>query len=633
MSDDISALDSFFDDDDELEQTNIMFYGTGSLYNQILSIFDTLGGYKVHFLKDQEEISMSLLQNNFALAIIEMTGTTEETITLTNLVRGSQPITRIILMTNSISMDEFSIIMNGGSVDGLHEVPINKAELTSIIIDNDARYMIAYSVTNLVSDPPELSKASFLLLDPSLEYADENIPLNFVGIMITSATVPQYTVWFEETLAQDEFLLAGYLSSISLLGDDLFKNEQALKEINFGGISVLFRFYENCQFSFFVRNLNRRNIEKAEQRITKVVDNIVQDFAPQLIERRLTDEIYHNLNLITAEFEAVDEEEIKEYEDIMLKEQVVKEHVVLLFLKDSSRLDVLLQELTELKTREQFNLDYSFQSASTEAEVIQKLNTLQCSVLIIDSLREESEKDIAAQSTLFSETSLLMQQILLERDQITSPKFSITINQGRFNYVSNYYVPTVNIFGTIKEALLKTDRDQKQAALGKVKAGSNLNVAKSILRDNLESFDASTKPELQGILISKELQPKFQIFWEVDGEKFDFDTSMLAGLITSLKSVGDEMFTESEEISLLEIVGSNVFIDNYEKYFIIYFVKNLTTEVTPVIEKELKMVSQVYKEVIAEAHDIIPIEQLEQLFAKLANKAHKDFTQLLASKD
>ncbi len=633
MSDDISALDSFFDDDDEFDKTNILFFGSKGLYRQILPILDMLGGYEVHYLSEQKDISMSLLQTSFALAIIEKGESTEEVITLTNLVRASQPITRIILLTYSISIDEFSIIMNSGSVDGLHEIPIDKAELTNLIIENDARYMIAHSVTTLVSDPPELSKASFLLLDPSLEYADENVPLNFVGIMITSATVPQYTVWFEDTLAQDEILLAGYLSSISLLGDDLFNNEQALKEINFGGISVLFRFYEGCQFSFFVRNLNRRNIEKAELRISGMVEEIVGGYGQELINRRLSEQSHNNLNSITAQFDARDDEEIKEYEDIVLKEQLEREHVVLLFMKDSARIEVLKQELTELKTREQYDLDYAFQSATSEAEVFEKLKSLQCSVLVIDSLRLENEKDLSSQSTLFSETSLLMQQVLLEREQTTTGELSNAINQGRLNHVSNYYVPAVNIFSIIKDALKNADMDQKQAALGKGQAGSNLNVAKSILRDHLDSFDASTKPELQGILISKELKPKFQIFWEVDGEEFDFDTSMLAGLITSLKSVGDEMFKESQEISLIEIVGSNVFIDNYDKYFIIYFVKNLTTEVTPVIEKELQMISQVYKEVIAEAQDIIPIEELEPLFAKLANKTHTDFTQLLAPKE
>ena len=89
--------------------------------------------------------------------------------------------------------------------------------------------------------------------------------------MIVSQTVPRYTRWWEKTLSQDEYLLAGYLSSITALGDDLFQNEESLKEINFGGISVIFRFHETLQISFLVRNLTRHNYEKAEERITELV--------------------------------------------------------------------------------------------------------------------------------------------------------------------------------------------------------------------------------------------------------------------------------------------------------------------------------------------------------------------------
>ncbi len=627
MSDPTSSLDHFFDDDeDELDITNALYIGEYENYNKLLDM-NTGSELSILYLDDQDSMGINLLNNSYAVVFIE--DDDNDIIQLSNTIHLSQPLCRIVLVTSNKDVVEFTKIKNYGVIHAIITTPFEEGMVQKTLFEQEARYTIAKSVTQFVKEPPKLSKASFLLLDPTLPI-DENLPLNFVGVMITASTVPQYSIFFEEALAQDEFLFAGYLSSITALGDDLFNNKETLKEINFGGISVIFRFYENLQFSFLVRNLTQKNVEIAEKFISDIVNSILALHEEELVNIRVDNQTVESINQIMRNIEKLNKNTHASIEDQNKFENHLDTHYILLFAKDQDFAINFIKQFKEIELDVDFK--YEFDYCTTEEEVINRINQDKYSVLFIDSKRNNGEKRILEQSILFSETALLLQIILIERNEKFTDDFVNGINMGRIDYVIPYNYTIEEVKPILEKSLKIAYENKLKSKLSEGHQTNNLAVAKAILREHWEDYSDEETPIFHGIIISKGLEIIYDKFWPVEGISTQFDSSMLAGLVTSLKSIAGEMFNETETVNTIDIKGSTVFVQTLGEYMFTFFVKNANTSIEKIVSNEVAEISKLYMEIIDEAGDFISMAQLMPIFNDIAERIKISFTNLLTSK-
>ena len=302
MDDDIPSIDSLFDVDDYKQEVQYFLHiGRYANHKQLLDHFPQELGYELIHAGGPEDATLYLMEKEIMIVFIDLEDDRINPISISNSLRTTNPHVRIVIISPRIRSKHLSDINNLGLITGFLETPYSTKSVMNVISEQEARYSIDKMVTSFVQEPPKLSKASFLLLDPSLTF-EEGAPINFVGLMIVSNTVPKFTQWFEDTLSQDEYLLAGYLSSITALGDDLFNKQESLREINFGGMSVVFRFHKNIQISFLVKNLTKHNFEVAEERISKFVSQIVEKYGDTLESGFLSEEQEDQLSILATNY-------------------------------------------------------------------------------------------------------------------------------------------------------------------------------------------------------------------------------------------------------------------------------------------------------------------------------------------
>ncbi|MCH8907060.1 MAG: hypothetical protein IH840_08215 [Candidatus Heimdallarchaeota archaeon] len=641
MEDDPTAdLDDLFSDlSFEPESIKILLIALPETYVDLSQKMNSDSSYEIEHVEKIDEAIPLLLQTSYPMVILDHAIPSFDIIAVSNIVRNNNKLARIIIVTQTISTSEFSNIYNNGSINAVLLQPFDELEIVKVLAQQDAIYSIELGVTEFINEPPKLSKASFLALDPSLSFGDEDLPLNFVGLMIVSHTVPRYTKWFEETLSQDEYLLAGYLSSIAALGDDLFQNKESLKEINFGGISVIFRFHDALQFSFLVRNLTRHNYQTAETRISGLLGTILTSYGEVLGNQDgfLTDEQYDSLDVIVNAFDAEDEVAAEAFRRQKEEEakKYTKDLIVLVFGRELSELNVLRDSLNQLKATSsesdasEILRNYTIRTTTDEDEAIEIVQGGQVGAILLDSHLEASRSLLDfADFSREMDPSLLV--IALDRNENITQTLVTGVNSDFFDYISKFDASPTEINKWVIAAL-ETSSNLKLAKEGDG-SSSGLAAAKIKLRDDLEAYDADVKPELLGILITKSLSETgaldrvYDKFWE----STVFDKDMLSGLVASLKSVGGEMFTESENIDGLELGGAIIYVRDQIDHLFIYFVKDVTPNTSVIVSKEVSEVTSIFADIINEAADVIPIDQLKPFFDKIANKSHYSFTELFS---
>ncbi|MCE7736010.1 MAG: hypothetical protein GPJ54_14100 [Candidatus Heimdallarchaeota archaeon] len=630
MEEDIPSIDSLFEIDEfQQEVQYFLIIGRYAAYKELIEYFPQDLGYELIHAGGPKDASLYLMEKEILIVFIDVQDERINPITISNSLRQTNPHVRIVIISPRIISKHLADIYNLGLITGFLETPYSSKSLMKIISEQEARYSIDKMVTSFVQEPPKLSKASFLLLDPSLTF-EEGAPVNFVGLMIVSHTVPKFTQWFEETLSQDEYLLAGYLSSITALGNDLFNNQQALKEINFGGISVIFRFHESIQFSFLVKNLTKHNFEKAEDRISMLVDQIIEKYGDTLNTGFLTDEDEAELVKLSVDFDLEDEEGIELTEEV---ESIfsMPESLVLLYGNNEFQQQYLIKELEKLNSEDTeydtMNLSFNLISTTNEEEAVEIIRNKNCDVVLIDTnlTRGRSPDDFA---DFTKEMKPLISVIILESHEYASETLVSAINNDTIEFVMPSDDTPSEIMNYVLKGIIRsrTLADKSTITDELENSRDSFTIAKMKLRDNLDSFDQEEQPILHGLIITFEMRQIYDRFWE----DVKFDKEMISGLVESLKNVGGEMFTEKEQIDGLELGGTSIFVREQLDYLFIYFVKNVSPNTSVVIAKEVDTITGLFGEVIAESSGIIPIEELTPFFDKIAIKAHYSFTEILS---
>ncbi|MHA2253282.1 MAG: hypothetical protein ACXAD7_23170, partial [Candidatus Kariarchaeaceae archaeon] len=130
-----------------------------------------------------------------------------------------------------------------------------------------------------------------------------------------------------------------------------------------------------------------------------------------------------------------------------------------------------------------------------------------------------------------------------------------------------------------------------------------ITVARTMLRQDEEAYKEESKPELHGILVTKHVESIYEKFWEHQGKKIHFEQEMLAGLVASLESIGEEMFSETESIGGLEIGGADVLVQHRGDYNFSFFVKNVDPNTSVIIDKEISNCSTDLSETLEQFKD------------------------------
>ncbi len=628
FNDSFDNLDGLIIDETIFTSANILFIGRKDISLKIENVLSYEAGYHLFSTTRMDEAINYMLQFNYPIILLDNEDTDIDVVAISNTLRELQKTVRIVIVTSSMELSIIQNVINGGNISAVLPLYLSERELLKIIKEQDAKYSIDQAMTSFVSNPPTLSKASFLLMDPTLLFGDETQPLNFVGILINSKTVSRFSHFFEKTLVQDELLLASYLASINALGEELFKNQEPMKEINFGGISVIFRFFEGLQFSFLVRNLTKYNCEKAEERINNLMDVIIPNFRDILTENYLSREEENDLKLLLEDFNQFDDLELYVYHETK-KQQENKTKIIhsITSFSRNARVNNLLN--LGLNIEETFKEEYNVSIVSDEDMLFNELKTINSGILLLDSKLE----NVLSVANFAKEIIPSIVIICIHENASLCPNIVDGVNQDLFDNILSSDGNDFNYDELImlcENGLKKSKEMIEKAFINHKSQISTVDpiVARSKLRIDSESYKEEEVPQLSGIIISYQNEPVFKRYWVEKANEILFDNNLLTNLVSSLKQVGGEMFVENESIGSLDFGGAELFVKHQQDYIYLYFVKNMKPNTAVVVNKELEALTVIFNELIVEAKGEIPFNLLQPIFEKMADTAHNNLTTL-----
>ncbi|MHA2170014.1 MAG: hypothetical protein ACXAB7_08985 [Candidatus Kariarchaeaceae archaeon] len=617
--------------------TNVLIIGEEDLGSELRKTLVNTSAFSIHSSDELQTVTELMLQKNFAIIAIDYKNTIMNVIELSQVVRKYNPLARILLLAPDLNYQELFDMVNKGSINAILRFPITDEEILKIVYEQEAKYYISREMTNFISQPPTLSKASFLLLDPSLSFSSELVPLNFVGIVVSFNTVPRFTYFFEKTLAKDELLLAGYLSSLAAMGANLFEEEESLREINFGGISVILRFHGTIQISVLVRNLTEHNSRKAEDRIDSLIDKIISRFGESFQKYRMDPYETDQLTRLLEEFDSVDNLELLEYNRVESKKDgLTSTNLVILLLSDNpAKMHYLVEQLS---TTSIYGTNFKVVQASDESTGIGIIKQEIPGICIIDgSISSVDPLDFAEYA---KEISPALQILLLhdhhptlDHQEIMSKAIS-GFNKDKFDFITIFPSQTSMVQDFLEHCWMGFEKhweimDKSESKEDTMSKADSISVVRTVLRKDVDAYKEEEKPELAGIIISNNLEIIFEQFWSTKIKSGDFNKDMLAGMITSLKLIGEEAFTEYQLIDGLELGDGNLFVKHRSDFIFLYFVNRVNPNTSVLINKELDAVTSIFYEIIYESGDGVPYDLLSPIFMQIANTTYDEFTNLL----
>ncbi len=574
----MDEFDNLFDKIDNVDITDtiveILFIGTAKRRDLIEKYINNYNDFSLTYSDNIDQAINMLLLNQYKLIIIEDGMQEYNPVAFSRIIKINNPISKVIMIISLRSSKLIADMVNKGNVDALISFPISKNSFYNILVEQNARYEIDSAILEHIQKPPKLSKASYLLLDPTLSFGDEKIKPQFIGYMIAYNSVPRYSHFFEPILQKDDILFSGYLSGIIYLGIELFENKEPIKQINFGGVSVVLRFHNNLQIAYFVKNLSSENVEYTEEIINLVTETLLSECLECLsAQYMLTQDDISKLNKITSIFEKKNEEVIK-----IIKEPInyVKNKVIILG-KDNLKHDKLIKYFSK-------NDEFSIISTTDKNAAQKMLESENFDVLLLDSSIDNAI-DFA---WIAKEITPTLQLIYWIRDRRAPRRIVSIINRGLINYIVPYREPYKNLRQWLYDAINKSEKLKSR-----VKLNNNIMSvlsAKSILKENVDAFTSEDTPIFNYILITKETELIYSKF--ISGDKLEFNDEILGGLIVSLKMIGKEAIKGNEILSNLQMGGRDILMKNIDKYYIGFIIQNLSPTIQVVLEREIDNYSE-----------------------------------------
>ncbi|MHA1984196.1 MAG: hypothetical protein ACW967_07565, partial [Candidatus Hodarchaeales archaeon] len=403
-----------------------------------------------------------------------------------------------------------------------------------------------------------------------------------------------------------------------MLGRELLTSKDPLKEINFGGVSVIFRFHDDIQISIFVRNLTSHNYVDAEKVITNVVGEILDKHIKHVSSFDLfKQKTYESVRDITLKLKDANQSE----EESPVKDKEHSEaHEVLIYGSEKDSQDRLVKFLDKKS-------DLKVTSTSIHEEALKILNTLKCGVVLLDSQLPDDGGDTLFFAEHAKEISPFVQVIYRARDRRASSPLITALNSGFINFLIPYKLSRKRTLEWTIKGLEKAAEIEEQSKSGEAidQALDQAAIARTMIRGNLEQYNSEDVPELHGIFIFKDITPIFQIFWEHQESKITFDEEMMAGLVSSLDSVGGEMFFEEDHIGGLELGGAKIIVRHSEDIKVAFFVKHLDPNTSVVVNKLIGDVAIRIFKIIADENRKFNSYKIKARFDTLCNNMYSEF--------
>ncbi|MDH5403776.1 MAG: hypothetical protein OEZ01_07865 [Candidatus Heimdallarchaeota archaeon] len=604
----------------KLELIKILFVGQSKEFQKFKRYLDKNEHYDYHQVSDINEGITYLLQEIFSIVILD-NDSEFDIITTSRVVRINHPLARIVVVSRKRNSTLISNIINHGSVDCFLPKPVTEKDMYKMVSEQNAKHEINKMITTFVTKPPKLSKASYLLLDPTLSFNEEE-PARFVGMMITHKTVPRYTKFFEELLQNDAVLFAGFLSGISIMGQELFTSKEPLKEINFGGISVIFRFYEEVQFSIFVRNLSNWNYEETEEEISELMTELIINHIKDIKKHYLSDVVMESITQIVIKLK---ESNDRIAEKIELKNKEIPTQTILVIGSDD-------HDNERIKRHLETKHEYIIEIINTESQANEFLNYENCNVIIMDADlgKETDDFNPLHLAEYAKDASPHLQIIYRVRDKRASDPIIASLNSGVINFLLSYKASLKELETWLAKAVEKANsiKSQSKTSEGLESNIDRATIAKTMIRRNEESYISESFPVLIGAIITENEGLIFEHFWNEDA--IGFDKSLLAGLVFSLDAAGEEMLIGADSLGNIDLGGATIMIEHRGIYNFAFFISNLDHNTSVIVKRELVRKSDEMYEIVKGNQDKLldPIVQKE--FKKSTDEVYKRFLSMFS---
>ena len=120
-------------------------------------------------------------------------------------------------------------------------------------------------------------------------------------------------------------------------------------------------------------------------------------------------------------------------------------------------------------------------------------------------------------------------------------------------------------------------------------------IARVLIRESVDSFISEKVPELHSIFITKAEALLFKSF---SGEDQSLDQEMLGGLISSIDSIGNEMFSDGDDLGSVNLGGYDIMVQHREKFNFGFIIGNLDPNTSTVIIKDVRRFSDEFFKLI-----------------------------------
>ncbi len=512
-------------------------------------------------IEDPDEAITEMLADRFEVVVIDNDAPKMDSIRFSRIIRINNPLARIITISEDTSTKLLMGLINLGSIDLFLPLPFDDFLAYSSVLEQHAKYEIGYLINEYIINPPKYSPAYYLRQDPTL-LPNETKEVEIIGCMICYQSVTRFIEFYKDILVNDEFLLSGYISAITMLGGQLFQEGKNIEEINFGGISVFFHFEGEIQYSFFVQNLTVTNYEETELMISELIKDIT----------------FISGKIITG-FDQIEQQEDDKIKTVIrnkLKSPILSEHKddnpgVLAYGDELLIVSIIINS---------FNDEFKNYTAESEEDVMITLFENNIDILLISPISGKTPRNINFAAKIKEK---------LPRTQIVGTSTHFKSNELIELIKSNSVDFVISNMQTVDECRILLREASKRSQKMKTSQISHKNrfkhnflftydqtsVAKSLLKESMKDYTRINSPELHVLIITRDDLPFYSKFWQFKNALVQIDELMFSGFISSLSMFSREMFTSTEPYASITFGDGSLLILNYFDISFAFFVVNI----------------------------------------------------------
>ncbi|MHA2250727.1 MAG: hypothetical protein ACXAD7_10205 [Candidatus Kariarchaeaceae archaeon] len=559
----------------ETSGAKLLFIGKSKTSNDLSrSITNEIQCEKLIHVIDAVDAINEMAADKFSVVIIDNDADNVDPVNVSKIVRINNPLARVVVISENLSENFLASLINQGSIDTLLPMPIDDFTAYQVIVEQHAKHEISFMLNEIILNPPKYSPAYFLQSDPTLLPNIKGKESEIIGCVISHQSVTRYSKFFKEILINDEYLLSGYISAMTMLGQQLFQRGKNIREINFGGISVFFHLENELQFSFFVHNLTKSNYDKTEELIGEIVMDIV-----------------YLSGLELSSTTSMDSEEIERITKIIYDKLVARNQI-----KSKAELEKPLmltygvQYLITSVVLNSLHEDFSNYSVENEEDALVYLFENDVDVLIVTPIRSDKVSRLSFAAKI--KERLPKMQIIGIMDKFKSEHLIEVINSNSVDMVlsNDYWIDEFR-------SVLKSAADKAKTMKTGTMALRNQKflfsydqslIARTLLKDSRADYEMIKTPEFHALIISRDELPFYSKYWQHGGVKIELDELMFSGFIASISSFSREMFISTEPYAGITFGDASLIILNYFDISFAFFVVNVDQSNYPLVHKHIE---------------------------------------------